>query len=84
MKSVITGASGEIGGAIARAFAKRGDNLALLYRSDEKAARALAEEVAACGAMVVVKNNNEKDITRNSCRLHRPVCPCTNTCNSSS
>lgn len=61
MKSVITGASGEIGGAIARAFAKRGDNLALLYRSDEKAARALAEEVAACGAMVVVKKVDFED-----------------------
>lgn len=53
MKSVITGASGEIGGAIARAFAKRGDSLALLYHSNEQAAQALAKELAANGAMIV-------------------------------
>ena len=61
MKSVITGASGEIGGAIARAFAKRGDNLALLYRSNEEAVRLLAEEVAAQGVMVVVKKVDFED-----------------------
>ncbi len=55
MKSVITGASGAIGGAIARAFAKRGDHLALLYRSNDDAVNALAREIAAQGAMVVVK-----------------------------
>ena len=61
MKSVITGASGEIGGAIARAFAKRGDNLALLYRSNEEAVRLLAEEVAAQSVMVVVKKVDFED-----------------------
>ena len=61
MKSVITGASGEIGGAIARAFAKRGDNLALLYNANEEAVRALAEEVAAYGAMVVLKKADFSD-----------------------
>ena len=55
MKSVITGASGAIGGAIARAFAQRGDHLALLYHSNEDSVNALAREVAAQGAMVVVK-----------------------------
>ena len=61
MKSVITGASGEIGGAIARAFAKRGDNLALLYNANEGSVRALAEEVAAYGVMVVVKKVDLQD-----------------------
>ena len=61
MKSVITGASGEIGGAIARAFAKRGDNLALLYNANEEAVRALAEEVAAYGVMVVIKKADFSD-----------------------
>ena len=55
MKSVITGASGDIGAAIARAFARRGDDLALLYHANERAARALADELAAYGTMVVVK-----------------------------
>ena len=55
MKSVITGASGAIGGAIARAFAKRGDNLALLYNANENAVRALADELATYGAMIVTK-----------------------------
>ena len=61
MKSVITGASGEIGGAIAKAFAKRGDNLALLYNANEESVRALAEEVAAYGVMVVVKKVDLQD-----------------------
>lgn len=55
MKSVITGASGEIGAAIARAFAKRGDDLVLLYHSDEKSALTLSREIAAMGVMVIVK-----------------------------
>lgn len=55
MRSVITGASGEIGGAIARAFAKRGDDLVLLYCTNEDAVRRLADELAAKGNMVLVK-----------------------------
>jgi len=61
MKSVITGASGDIGGAIARAFAKRGDNLALLYHSNEDAAHALADELAKYGAMIVTKKVDFSD-----------------------
>lgn len=53
MKSIITGASGEIGSAIARAFAKRGDSLALLYHSNEEKVRELASEFAKHGAMIV-------------------------------
>lgn len=61
MKSVITGAGGDIGGAIARAFAKRGDSLALLYHSNESAARALADELAEYGAMIVTKQIDLSD-----------------------
>ena len=61
MKSVIIGASGDIGSAIARAFAKRGDNLALLYHTGEGAVRALAEELAAYGAMIVTKKVDLSD-----------------------
>jgi len=55
MKSIIIGASGDIGGAIARAFAKRGDDLALLYNANERAALDLATELAAYGTMIVTK-----------------------------
>ena len=61
MKSVITGASGEIGAAIARAFAKRGDDLALLYHTGEERVRALAAEIASYGRMVVVERADFTD-----------------------
>ena len=61
MKSVITGASGGIGSAIARAFAKRGDSLALLYHSGEAAAEKLAAELAAYGGMIVLKKVDFED-----------------------
>jgi len=53
MKAVITGASGDIGSAIARAFMDRGDHVALLYHNDEKSASALASYGAARGVMAV-------------------------------
>ncbi len=55
MKAVVTGASGAIGGAIARDFAERGFSLALLYGKNEAAALSLAKELAAFGGMIVVK-----------------------------
>ena len=55
MKSIITGAGGEIGAAVARAFAKRGDSIALLYHSNEQAAQRLAEELAKFGGMVITQ-----------------------------
>ncbi len=55
MRSVIAGASGDIGESIARAFAKRGDDLVLLYHSAEERVQALAAEIAALGRMVIVK-----------------------------
>ena len=55
MRSVIVGASGDIGYAIAKAFAKRGDDLVLLYHSAEERVQALAAEIAALGRMVIVK-----------------------------
>lgn len=61
MKSVIIGASGDIGRAIARAFAKRGDHLALFYHSDEEGIRALASELAQAGNMVVVRRADLSD-----------------------
>ena len=61
MKSVITGASGEIGAEIARAFAKRGDDLVLLYHSNEEKVAALAQEIAKMGRMVVTKKVDLSD-----------------------
>ena len=55
MKAVVTGASGEIGSAIARDFVKRGFDVALVYNKNEKAAKALASELAESGEMIVLK-----------------------------
>ena len=73
MKAVITGASGDIGAAIARAFAKRGDILALFYNSGEEAVKALAAEVAAYGVMVVLKKADLTDAERHSAPPSRSV-----------
>ena len=74
MKSVITGASGDIGSAIARAFAKRGDSLALLYHSSEAAIRDLVKEIAPYGGMIVTKKVDlaeEKEIERALAELEK-------------
>ena len=55
MKAVVTGASGEIGSAIARDFAKRGFGVALVWNKNEEAAKALASELAQYGEMIVLK-----------------------------
>ena len=47
MKVLITGGSRGIGAACVRAFCKRGDRVAFLYRKSEEAARALAKETGA-------------------------------------
>jgi NAD(P)-dependent dehydrogenase (short-subunit alcohol dehydrogenase family) len=52
--AVITGASGAIGGAIARAFSDAGANLALTYNSNEQSSRALVKELGASGAKTLV------------------------------
>ncbi len=50
MKVLITGGSRGIGRAIALRFAEKGASVALTYRSDEEAARKVAEEAAAIAA----------------------------------
>ena len=55
MRSVIVGASGEIGGAIARAFSERGDDLVLLYHSHEDSVKEIAAQAAKKGVMVIMK-----------------------------
>ncbi|MCD1636463.1 SDR family oxidoreductase [Martelella mediterranea] len=52
--AVITGASGAIGGAIARGFAEAGANLALTYNSNPARLEALADDLAAQGARPAV------------------------------
>ncbi|HET6655861.1 MAG TPA: 3-oxoacyl-ACP reductase FabG [Gammaproteobacteria bacterium] len=49
---LVTGASGGIGGAIARALAGRGFDIGLHYRSNASAVEALAGEIASAGGRV--------------------------------
>ena len=55
MRSVIVGASGDIGYAIAKAFAKRGDDLVLLYHKNQEAIDRLTHELASKGTFVITK-----------------------------
>ena len=71
MKSVITGASGEIGAAIAKAFAKRGDSVALLYHSNEQAVQVLAAEIAKFGGMVITEKADFKNAKETLAALER-------------
>ena len=47
--AIIFGASGGVGGAVARAFAQAGSDVALIWRSKESAARSLADEIETLG-----------------------------------
>lgn len=51
---VITGASGDIGKAIAREYAHNGYNLALLYHTDEESAKSLYKEFFTLGCIVKI------------------------------
>lgn len=61
MKVLVTGASGDIGSAIVRAFFSRGDSVAILYFSDEASANALASEGAALGLLAVTQKADLRD-----------------------
>lgn len=63
--AVITGASGAIGGAIARGFANAGASLALTYNSNGRILRALVDELGPDGENVLVSKvdvQSEKDL----------------------
>lgn len=55
MKAIVTGASGEIGECVARDFAARGFDLALVYNKNESGIKRLADELAMFGGMIVTK-----------------------------
>ena len=55
MRSVIAGAGGDIGESIAKAFAKRGDDLVLLYHKNQEAIDRLTQELASKGTFVITK-----------------------------
>jgi NAD(P)-dependent dehydrogenase (short-subunit alcohol dehydrogenase family) len=50
--ALVTGGSGGIGRAVVRLLAERGSNVAFTWRSDEKAAKRLVDEVASYGVHV--------------------------------
>jgi len=52
--ALITGASGGLGGAIARAFGEAGADLALHYRSNEESAKKLSAEIREYGRKAVI------------------------------
>jgi 3-oxoacyl-[acyl-carrier protein] reductase len=63
---LVTGASRGIGRAVARALARQGFSLALLYRSQHDAARAVADEVRGLGAEATLLCCDVAD--RDACR----------------
>lgn len=62
MKVLVTGASGDIGKAIVRAFFAKGDSVALLYHNDKTSAEALATEGAAMGLLSVAERIDFTDV----------------------
>lgn len=58
--ALVTGGSGGLGRAVVRLLAERGSNIALTFRSDEGAARWVAEEVSSYGVHV---STHQLDVT---------------------
>ncbi len=52
--AIVTGGSGGLGAAVCRLLASRGSDVALTYRGNEKAARAVAADVEAAGRRATV------------------------------
>jgi len=71
MKVLVTGASGDIGKAIVRAFFAKGDHVAVLYHSDEAGASALASEGAAQGLLSVAERTDFTDVEETLASLER-------------
>jgi 3-oxoacyl-[acyl-carrier protein] reductase len=61
--ALVTGASGEIGAAVARAFAREGANVALGYHSADDRARGLADEIDPGGDRTLVVRHDLGDAT---------------------
>jgi len=61
MKVLVTGASGDIGKAIVRAFFAKGDSVAILYHNDEASAYSLAAEGTALGLLCVAERIDYTD-----------------------
>jgi NAD(P)-dependent dehydrogenase (short-subunit alcohol dehydrogenase family) len=61
--AIVTGGSGGLGAAVARLLAARGSDVALTYRGNEAAARAVAADVAAAGRRAEVGRVDLLDAT---------------------
>ena len=59
MRVLITGGSRGIGAACVRAFCRRGDSVAFIYRASEDAARALSKETGAIALHADISNADE-------------------------
>ena len=71
MKVLVTGASGDIGKAVVRAFFERGDHVAVLYHEDKFGAEALAAEGAARGLLSVAERIDFADAAGAEATLER-------------
>ena len=60
--AVVTGGSGGLGAAVCRLLAERGSDVAVFYRSNEDAARAVASDVGAHGRRVVTRRVDLLDV----------------------
>ncbi len=65
LHALITGASGGIGSATARALAKEGVNLTLQYKKNKESAEALAEELTDVKTLVMGAHLSDETLVRN-------------------
>ena len=62
-RALVTGASGAVGGAVAEELARGGVRVAVHYRSNEAAARAVVERITAAGGEAVQVSGDVSDST---------------------
>jgi NAD(P)-dependent dehydrogenase (short-subunit alcohol dehydrogenase family) len=69
--AIVTGGSGGLGAAVCRLLAERGSDVALTYRGNEAAARAVAADVAAAGGRASVTQVDLLDVDATAAFIER-------------
>ena len=62
-RALVTGASGAVGGAVAEELARAGVKVAVHFRSNEEAARAVVDRITAAGGEAVKVSGDVSDST---------------------